>query len=278
MRKTLSVNIDHFGLISRRAELEQVFFDLGFTAETGRKTPVIGPDHKHPSSTYFVFDNAYFDWTHSTSPFFDYLWGKSGNTGMCYFEFASRNIQSDYDNLKAHGIETSDVSVSSRYADHGEKKGDAVFACTTPEEPLPIHVMYGGVEHRTPELFYNNHRYLHDNGACRLEEIVMLCDSQEECDQTERLISILQPDSSPLRPSGGIHKLTLLSTQEAAAEFGLSFPVSPYNTAGVRIQVQDPAIITGLAQKAGYPVHRAGNTWIIDLLAPVNLFLLVDKT
>ena len=277
MRETIPVNMDHFGLISQRSELEQVFFDLGFTAETGRKKPVVGADGKHPGSSYFVFDHAYFDCTHSTSPFFDFLLGKCGGTGMCYFEFASRDIQAAYDNLRAHGIATCEVNISSRYADHGEKKGEAVFACTTPDEVLPIHVMYGGVEHRTPELFYDNERYLHDNSAFRLDEVVMLCDSQKICDETKELIKIIQPDDTPVRPDGGIRKLTLLSREEAVKEYGLDLPEKTDNTAGIRLYVKDASIIRALAERAGYPTHLCESTLVIDLLAPVNLFLLVNE-
>ena len=277
MRETIRANMDHFGLISQRAELEQVFFDLGFTAETGRKNPAADAAGKHPGSSYFVFDNAYFDCTHSTSPFYDFLLGKCGGTSMYYFEFASRDIQATYDNLRAHGIATCEVNVSSRYADHGKKKGEAVFACTTPDEVLPIHVMYGGVEHRTPELFYDNERYLHDNGAFRLDEVVMLCDSQKIRDETKALIKIIQPDDMPIRPGGGIPKLALLSREEAVKEYGLDFPERPDNTAGIRLYVKDASIIKGLAKRAGYPTHLCERTLVIDLLAPVNLFLLVNE-
>ena len=105
----------------------------------------------------------------------------------------------------------------------------------------------------------------------------MLCDSQKICDETKELIKIIQPDDTPVRPDGGIRKLTLLSREEAVKEYGLDLPEKTDNTAGIRLYVKDASIIRALAERAGYPTHLCESTLVIDLLAHVNLFLLVNE-
>lgn len=276
MQKTIKVNIDHFGLMNRTNENEEIFFRLGFTAEGGRKNPVLNERGEHPADAYFVFDNAYFGCTHSTVPD-ERLIIKYEKDGLSDLEFYSGNVHETNASMEEHNVPAIPVGYYSRYADHGKLKGAALFVCTSPIAPLSIGLPYGAVENRTRDLFYDNSRYVHDNQTHRLEEIILFCDSEEACNQTEQQIKVLQPDPTPATPSAGIQKLTLLWADEARNQFGLIFPEINKHTAGIRILSTNPALICERARKAGFNVSQKGDDMIIDLLAQANLFLIINE-
>jgi len=270
MKKEINVKIDHVGMFSNRFHPADVMFQLGFSGEGGCKKMPLDENGQPPRCMRFVFDNCYLEFAINRDP------EKYGGAehGINYFEFASTDIVVTRDNAVAQGFTTTDLVHATREADHGEKKGTAVFECVALKDDVIPNIEVESVCHKTRELFYDNHRYLHDNGIDRVEGII-LCNDDE--DRVEKMIEDLDKFDRGLGDWGegtAIRKIIVYDRDTLFKEYGICVPQDCRNTGGIIFEAPKGDLSLRTNQ-FGDSVRRTKDAVVVDLVEQQNVFFVI---
>lgn len=272
----LDAKIDHLGLFSNKnPDTSKALFKLGFRAAGGCDHLVAGNDGKLPANAHFVFDNGYIECVLEKPQ--GYREYEVTEGGLIYFEFACRDIEEAYRNSKEKGLESGEIVHAGRYADHGEKKGEARFDCILLEKEIIENVLIGAVEHKTRELFYKNKRYEHENKASRIKEIILFSESDEYSDKVKRGIEDFQLGLGDYEKEEGIRELSFMSAEECKERFGLDTEKGKLNKAGIVLKTEDMDKASDCVKTSGYPFMKACDSLIVDLTDELNIFIVFEK-
>lgn len=275
MKKRLDVQIDHFGIFTKIPDNERILYDLGFTGAGGLKETLPDEKGKLPGCLHFVMDNGYMEYMRTYPEDFEPC--KNTRAGLVYFEFAMKDAVRARDELKRQGILCTDVVRAVRYADHGEKKGDAVFECIALDKNIFPNTMTGGVCHKTKELFYHNGRYQHDNGAYRIESVWLCMETAASFEETARGTESFQKELGEFDPGECIRGLYLMDREEMERETGCTLPETLDNTAAVVIKTDNPDKIKEAACQKGYACQSESGQCIVNLLDEMNIIFVFES-
>lgn len=220
MRKEVAVKIDHVGMFSNNFHPAEVMFQLGFSGEGGCTTMPLDENGQPPRCMRFVLDNCYLECALNRDT------DKYGGAvhGINYFEFASTDIVKTRDNAVEQGFTVTDLVHATRYADHGEKKGMAVFECVAIKEEVIPNIEVESVCHKTRELFYHNRRYEHTNGIDRASAIILCCDNEQRAEQIERDLTKFDQGLGDWGVDTAIRTITLYDRETILEIFGVRIP------------------------------------------------------
>ena len=268
--------IDHLGLFSNKnPDTSKALFKLGFRAAGGCDHLIADKDGKLPANAHFVLDNGYMECVlEKPTGYREY---DITEGGLIYFEFACRDIEEAYKNSEEKGLQSSDIVHAGRYADHGENKGEARFDCILLEKEIIENVLIGAVEHKTRGLFYKNNRYEHENGASRIEEVVLFSESPEYSDKVKKGVEGFQEGLGDYEKEEGIRKLTFMSSEECKERFGLDTEKGKLNKAGLILKTEDMDKCLECVKASGYPFKEENGSIVVDLLDELNIFMVFEK-
>lgn len=274
MRKIIPVKIDHVGIFSNKFHPADVMFQLGFSGEGGCTHMPLDENGQPPRCMRFVLDNCYLEFAINRDP------RKYGGAvhGMSYFEFASTDIVRTRDNAAAQGFETTELVFANRYADHGEKKGTAVFECVALKDDVIPNIETESVCHKTRELFYNNNRYIHANGIERANGIVLCCDDEKRVDQIAADLAKFDRGLGDWGQGTAIRALNFCDRTTLLEELGVRAPEEDCrNTGGVVLETSDYDKTAACLKASGKTVRENKYGLVVDLVAEQNIFFVVPK-
>ena len=271
MSKDVQVQVDHFGVFTKEPNQENVFFQLGFRAAGGSETLTPGKNGTLPSCLHMVMDNGYIEYMLSWPQ--DFGPCKNGQKGLAYFEIEMADGQRTRNSLEAKGIPCTDVITASRYADHGMKKGEAIFECTNLVDEILPNIMLGGVCHKTKELFYDNERFQHKNGVSRIEEIDLFFEDRRRFDEMKEKTELAMAEFGEFPPQECVRDLRLMQIGEAQSAYGVTIPAGATNTAAIVLKTDDLKAATDIVKASGYTYHLADSQCVVDLTRELGLIL-----
>lgn len=275
MEKKIAVQIDHFGIFSKIPKTEEVFFRLGFVAAGGKSTLVPDSNGELPSCLHFVMDNGYMEYMRTWPEDFERCNRSDG--GIVYFEFAMQNAHKAHDSVKDVGLACTDVVHAVRYADHGKKKGEAVFECIALNDDILPNTMIGGVDHQTRELFYHNDRYLHRNGAYRIEEICLCAETDSAFDSQAEKIALYEAQLGTFEPDSCIRHLSLLDRKSMTERFHTELPDDLTNVSAVIFKTNEWEKMQNFVQKSGYAYQTDQTRCAVDLTKELKTIIVFEK-
>lgn len=274
MRKVIPVKIDHVGMFSNRFHPADVIYKLGFSGEAGTTSMPLDENGQPPRVMRFVLDNCYLEFAINRNP------EKYGGAthGMNYFEFASTDIVKTRDNAVAQGFQTTDLVFANRYADHGEKKGTAIFECVALKDDVIPNIETESVCHKTRELFYDNNRYIHVNCIERASAIVLCCDDPDRVDKTAEDLAKWDLGLGDWGEDTGIRELNFVDRATLLSELGVKAPEDDCrNTGGVVLETSDYAKTAGIMMASGVDVRETKHGLVVDLVESQNIFFIIPK-
>lgn len=274
MRKIIPVKIDHVGMFSNLFHPANVMFRLGFSGEGGCTSMPLDIEGQAPRCMRFVLDNCYLEFAINRDP------KKYGGAthGINYFEFASTDIRKTRENAVNQGFETTDLVFADRYADHGEKKGTAIFECVALKDDVIPNIETEAVCHKTRELFYDNGRYLHANGITSASGIILCCDDQVRVDKMESDLAKFDLGLGDWGEGTAIRQLNICDRGVLLRELGISIPVDDCrNTGGVVLETPNYAGTAEYLRNSGERIRETAHGIVIDLVAEQNIFFVVPK-
>lgn len=272
----ISSKIDHLGLFSNKnPDTSRALFKLGFRAAGGCDRLIPDERGKLPANAHFVLDNGYMECVlEKPSGYKEY---DITEGGLIYFEFACRDIEEAYKNSLEKGFKSSDIVHAGRYADHGEKKGEARFDCILLETEIIENVLIGAVEHKTRDLFYKNNRYSHENGALRIEEVILFSESTEYSEKVKNGVEDFQEGLGDYEKEEGIRNLTFMNTEECNERFGLDTVKGKLNKAGLILKTEDMDKCLECVKSSGHPYKEINDSIVVNLLDELNIFMVFEK-
>lgn len=274
MRKIIPVKIDHVGMFSNRFHPAEVMFKLGFSGEAGVTTLPLDKNGQPPRVMRFVLDNCYLEFAINHNP------EKYGGAihGMNYFEFASTDIIRTRDNAVEQGFQVTDLVYANRYADHGEKKGTALFECVALKDDVIPNIETESVCHKTPELFYKNNRYIHSNCIERASGIVLCCDDPERVDRVAEDLAKFDLGLGDWGEGTAIREITFCDRATLRQELGIHAPEDDCrNTGGVILETSDYVKTAEIMLASGVTVRETKYGLVVDMVEEQNIFFVVPK-
>ena len=273
MKYEIPVKIDHVGLFSNNFHPASVMFELGFSGEGGCKEMPLDEHGQPPRCMRFVMDNCYLEFAVNRDP------SKYGGAlhGINYLEFASTNIVNTRDNAVEQGFTTTDLVHATRYADHGEKKGIAIFDCVAVKEDVIPNVEVESVCHATRDLFYDNNRFLHDNGINRVSGIVLCNDDEERINKVSNDLAKFDKGLGDWGEGTAIRTITFTDHQTLLDELGVAAPQDCRNTVGIVLETPDYDTTAQWFCKFNGTVRETKYGILVDLVDKQNMFFIVAK-
>ena len=274
MRKIIPVKIDHVGMFSNKFHPANVMFRLGFSGEGGCTTMPLDENGQPPRCMRFVLDNCYLEFAINHNP------EKYGGAthGMNYFEFASTDIVKTRDNAVAQGFKTTDLVFANRYADHGEKKGTAIFECVAVKDDIIPNIETESVCHKTRELFYDNNRYIHANGINRASGIILCNDDPARVDKIAADLAKFDLGLGDWGEGSAIRELNFLDHATLENELGIKAPTDDCrNTGGVILETPDYDKTAACMMNSGLNVREIKYGLVVDLVDSQNIFFVGPK-
>lgn len=274
MRKIIPVKIDHVGMFSNRFHPAEAIFKLGFSGEAGVTALPLDENGQPPRVMRFVLDNCYLEFAINRNP------EKYGGAthGMNYFEFASTDIVRTRDNAVEQGFQVTDLVFANRYADHGEKKGTAIFECVALKDDVIPNIETESVCHKTRELFYNNNRYIHANCIERASGIILCCDDAERVDRAAEGLAKFDLGLGDWGEGTAIRELNFCDRETLLRELGIQAPADDCrNTGGVVLETSDYARTAEVMLASGVTVRETKYGLVADLVNEQNIFFVVPK-
>lgn len=274
MRKIIPVKIDHVGIFSNSLHPADVMFHLGFSGEGGCTSMPLDENNQPPRCMRFVLDNCYLEFAINRDP------RKYGGAihGISYFEFASTDIVKTRDNAVSQGFETTDLVFANRYADHGEKKGNAIFECVAVKDDVIPNIETESVCHKTRELFYNNNRYIHSNSIERASGIVLCCDDEKRVDKIAEDLAKFDLGLGDWGRGTAIRELNFCDRATLLRELGIKVPDGDCrNTGGVVLETSDYDKTAACMRASGEIIRENKYGLIVDLVAAQNIFFVIPK-
>lgn len=276
MKKEIPVKIDHVGIFSNNLHPAEVMFKLGFSGEGGCTQLKLDEENQPPRCMRFVFDNCYLEFAINRNP------EKYGGAvhGINYFEFASTDIVKTRDNAVAQGFTTTDLVHATRYADHGEKKGTAVFECVAVKEDVIPNIEVESVCHKTIDLFYDNNRYIHENGIHRVGGVILCCDGEERADKIAEDLEKFDKGLGDWGEGTAIRKIDFVDKETLQNELGIEAPEDFRNTGGIVLETLDWDKTAAYIKEFGSDVSDVKETQyglVIDLVKKQNIFFVIPK-
>ena len=227
-----------------------------------------------PRCMRFVLDNCYLEFAINRDS------SKYGGAthGINYFEFASTDIIKTRDNAINQGFVTTDLVHATRYADHGEGKGTAIFECVALKDDVIPNIEVESVCHKTRELFYNNNRYIHANGIDRASAVILCCDSEKRVEEMADNLEKFDKGLGDWGEGTAIREIVVFDGQTLLNEMGIKVPRDDVrNTGGVVLETSDWNKTATCMKKFGDAVKETKHGLVVDLVDDQNIFFVVPK-
>lgn len=274
MKKMIPVKIDHIGFFSNNFHPADVMFKLGFSGEAGCTSMPLDENGQPPRCMRFVLDNCYLEFAINKNP------QKYGGAthGISYFEFASTDIYKTRENAIAQGFDPTDLVFANRYADHGEKKGTAVFECVALKDDVIPNIETESVCHKTRELFYNNNRYIHANRINRASGIILCCDDSKRVDKAAEDLAKFDKGLGDWGEGTAIRELYFCDRETLRRELGIEVPADDCrNTGGVVLKTPDYDETVKYMRVLGERARETQYGLVLDLVASQNIFFVIPN-
>lgn len=269
----IPVKIDHVGLFSNNFHPADVMFKLGFSGEGGCAKMPLDENGQPPRCMRFVMDNCYLEFAINRD---SHKYGGAIH-GTNYLEFASTDIVRTRDNAAAQGFMVSDLVHATRYADHGEKKGTAIFDCVAVKDDVIPNVEVESVCHATRELFYNNNRFIHANGINRVSNVLLCCDDEGRVKKIGEDLAKFDKGLGDWGEGTAIRTITFCDRKTLQKELGVVAPEDARNTVGVVLETPDYEKTSSYFRKFNGTVRENGYGILVDLVEKQNMFFIVPK-
>lgn len=271
MKCSFHACVDHFGIFRKAGNVTEPFFRLGFVAAGGADHLVLKDGKPAPGAGALIFENAYIEL--SMKPIYaDPVWPRGGFT---YLQFGTMDAVATHQRLAEAGFAVGDVATMSRYADHGENKGDAGFTFFRLSEDVLPNAYYGAVQHLNRELMYQPTRYIHKNGVSRVNSITIFEDdagkAAEIAEKSGRVVSSV----GEATPSGGVPVVYVMDRAEAREVYGVDIPQDTRNVVGVCFHTDSLDLVK--ARLDGFTVRESGNSIVVDMVEDMNVYLVFTE-
>lgn len=273
MKYDIPVKIDHVGLFSNCLHPADIMFELGFSGEGGCTKMPLDENGQPPRCMRFVMDNCYLEFAINR----DYSKYSGATHGTNYLEFASTDIVRTRDNAVEQGFTVGNLVHATRYADHGEKKGTAIFNCVAVKEEVIPNVEVESVCHATRELFYNNHRFIHANGVNRVSSIVLCCDDEKRVEKIADDLAKFDKGLGDWGEDTAIRTITFTNRKTLLSELGVTTSDDCRNTVGIVMEASDYEKTASWFRKFNGTVRETKYGVLVDLIEKQNMFFIVPK-
>lgn len=271
MKYSFPGRVDHFGIFRKAGNVTEPFFRLGFVAAGGADHLVLKDGKPVPGAGALIFENAYIEL--SMKPIYaDPVWPRGGFT---YLQFGTMDAVATHQRLAEAGFAVGDVATMSRYADHGENKGDAGFTFFRLSEAVVPNAYYGAVQHLNRELMYQPTRYIHKNGVSRINSITIFEDDAEKAAQIAEKSRRVVDGTGEATPSGGVPVVYIMDRAEAREVYGVEIPQDTRNVVGVCLHTDSLELVK--AHLDGFAVRESGNSIVVDMVEDMNVYLVFTE-
>lgn len=271
MKYSFPACVDHLGIFCKAGNVTDSFFRLGFVAAGGADRLVMKDGKPAPGSGALIFDNTYIEL--SMKPIYaGPVWPKGGFT---YLQFGTMDAVAAHRRLAEAGFPVGGVATMSRYADHGENKGDAGFTFFRLSEDILPNAYYGAVQHLNRELMYQPTRYTHKNGVSRINSITVFEDAAKKAAEIAEKSSRFCGCLGKGTPSGGVRTVYILNRTEARDAYGVQIPEDTKNVIGICFHTDDLNLVR--AHVDGFNVRDAGSSIVVDMMEQMNVYLVFTE-
>lgn len=279
MDKIYKVGMDHCTIMNRVIKNSaEVFFPLGFVGDSNCREIRQEVRDAFVPSVRFVFDNAYVECAQFPPQVEEFYHFLTSEAGMHMTTLLTDNAESFRNALIAQGKDIPEIVVTEREgADHGEKKGKAVFHlveipfCAIPD----THMAY--MEHLTRELLYQPGRWQHPNTVCRFDQVV-LCSADEALldrigHQTEGLTKLANGDRCP----GGMREFRMMDPASFKAAFGYEANEDRCIFSALVFAAEDMDACRACVEDSGLGWHERNGVIYVDAREKLSLVLCFQK-
>ena len=271
MKYSFNSCVDHFGIFRKEGNVTDPFFRLGFVAAGGADHLVLRDGKPVPGAGALIFDNAYIEL--SMKPIYaDPIWPKGGFT---YLQFGTMDAVATHQRLADTGFSVGDVATMSRYADHGENKGDAGFTFFRLTKDILNNAYYGAVQHLNRELMYQPTRYIHKNGVSRVNSIMVFENDPQKAAKIAEESQKVVDCTGCATPSGGVPTVYIMDAAEALNAYGVVIPEDTKNVVGVCFHTEDLNLVK--ARLEGFKTRECGNSIVVDMMEEMNVYLVFTE-
>lgn len=271
MKYSFPACVDHFGIFRKAGNVTEPFFRLGFVAAGGADHLVMKDNKPVPGAGALIFENAYIELS-MKSIYADPVWPKGGFT---YLQFGTMNAVHTHARLAEAGFDVGDIATMSRYADHGENKGDAGFTFFRLSEDVVPNAYYGAVQHLNRELMYQPTRYIHKNGVSRINSIMIFEDDGEKACRIAEKSSRVVGCVGEATPSGGVPVVYVMDRAGAREDYGVDIPQDTRNVVGVCLHTDSLDLVK--AHLDGFTVRESGSAIVVDMVEDMNVYLVFTE-
>ena len=275
MEQNIPFIVDHFGigtpdLMGATYFLQNLGFFTGST-RSGR------PDEL----THFVFDNCYLECAQISK---DELLPSptrvevKGGPGVYAFIMNTLQPKEVHAAVEKAGFSTSEISWGfGRDADHGEKKGWAIFNAffLNPAEPL-TSMFVGIVNHGVKELIYQKERYVHENGVNKISSFVLYFDTPEKLLAAKNTMGKLEDTVQGFADPMHLNRLRFVDKNAYESEFGVPVPTIKSIVAAVTFKDGDLDFLHRKAEAMKLPNFDKGGKLYIDARKDTGVFLIFE--
>lgn len=271
MKNSFPARVDHLGIFRKAGSVTAPFFRLGFVAAGGADYLVLKDGKPVPGAGALIFDNAYIEL--SMKPIYaDPIWPKGGFT---YLQFGTMDAAAAHRRLAEAGFSVGEVAVMSRYADHGENKGNASFAFFCLSGDVLPNAYYGAVQHLNRELMYQPTRYIHKNGVSRINSITVFENNAEKSTEIAKKSSRFCSCLGDAPPSGGVPVVHVMNRGEARETYGVAIPNDTRNVVGIHFHTDDLNLVK--AHLDGFTVRQSDGSIVVDMMEDMNVYLVFTE-
>jgi hypothetical protein len=264
MEKIANVAIDHVTVYTKDAQtLPNVMVPLGFYAR----------DNLH-----YMFRNNYLECynvkpTDPPYPFF------TSGGGLHSFIFWADDVDASRERLEKEGYDFIYPNGEyTRYADHGEEKGEATFRGTYfASQVLPVGEV-AVVQHKTLELIYTTHPDTNPNTAYTMKKLFLAVDEvdiEPLAIKFEKICDLIRGDSAQ---RCCMNELIISTAADLERETGVLVDPKRSCCVGIHFLVEDMDKMMEYAKSSrlAYKVLESG-VLCVDASAPLNLFMLFSN-
>lgn len=254
MDKTFSVGIDHCTIIHKDlTSASDVFFPLGFVGDGNCRTLSEQVLTSFVPSVRFVFDNAYVESAQFPPELKEFYHFRKSDAGLHMITLLTDDAIRFRNTLIARGSNIPEITVTEREgADHGAKKGKAVFHLVEiPDAAVPdTHVAF--LEHKTRELLYQPSRYRHPNTAACFKQMILCSADAALADRIETQLQDLCALANSNGCPGGMREMRIVDPDSFLREFHFPAEEKRCIFSALRFGVEDLSICRSFVEASGF--------------------------
>lgn len=275
MDKVYKVSMDHCTIMNRTLERSaEVFFPLGFVGDGDCSELRPAVREAFVPSVRFVFDNAYVECAQFPPQVEEFYHFLTSEAGLHMTTLLTDNAQAFRETLIAQGNDIPEIVVTEREgADHGKKKGKAVFHlveipfCAIPD----THMAY--MEHKTRDLLYQPGRWQHPNTVCRFEQVVLCSEDEALLERIGRQGEELTELAGGTRCPGGMKEFRMMDPVSFKQVFGYDANEKRCIFSALVFVAEDMAACRRCVERSGLGWHEENGVIYVDAMEKLSLVL-----